>query len=134
LVTTINQEAAEWDGDDWWDDEEHDDDDATIFDGEKPWSELTAAERKAKTKAFLRKLANAHVDARDGEPFLKTLDVGADPYGNVWGRNVKTRTSHSLKNEAVSFPNIFTQHDSDHRSPPTSCNVMLGESYGNFRN
>jgi hypothetical protein len=56
------------------------DDEDVVFKRED-WTKLSSAERQAKEKSFLRKLAAAHLDMRDLKPFIKDLDVGANPYG-----------------------------------------------------
>jgi hypothetical protein len=81
LAATINNHAAAKD------DEDDDDDNEAVF---KPndWDELSDDERQAKVKAFLKKIANAHLDARDQKPFLKNLDIGdqENPWGNQGSR------------------------------------------------
>jgi hypothetical protein len=98
---------------------EEDDDNNVVFKPED-WSKLSDEERKAKVKTFLRKLAAAHIDARELKPFLKNLNVGdqSNPYGVKVGDKVKMRTSHDPRNEAIQFPNLFHQDHEDPRSHP----------------
>jgi hypothetical protein len=70
--------AVEKDNDD---DEEDPDDDDVVF-KIQDWQKLSDQERIQKVQAFLKKLAFAHNNFKDGpKPFLKNLTVGPNPYG-----------------------------------------------------
>jgi hypothetical protein len=105
LAATINTAAAS-DHDD-----EDDDDNEVVFKPDE-WAELSDEQRKAKVKSFLKKLANAHLDARDLKPFIRHFNIGdqEDEYGNSFGH---------ANEGAIHFPDVFNQgHDEDHRNSP----------------
>ncbi len=124
LATTINVASA---------DEHEDDEDAddVIFD-EDDWKKLSPQERNAKIKNFLKKIGHAHIDARDGLPFIKqSLNIGDKPdtYGNRWGEKVKqNRFGHSA-NESIHFPDHHgTGYDELHRAHPLH-KTLIGHGY-----
>jgi hypothetical protein len=131
VATRINTAAAQ-------DQDDEDDDNEPVFKS-KDWARLSDDERKAKVKAFLKKLASVGADARDLKPFLKDLNIGdhEDPYGNKF-RVTKTfdrqanRYGHSpnesISEGTISFPNVFNQgHDDDHRNHPLN---VIAKRYG----
>jgi hypothetical protein len=121
-AATINNHAAAED-----DDEDEDDEDNEAVFKPNDWDELSDDERQAKVKAFLRKIAKVHLDARDQKPFLKNLNIGdqSNPWGIKVAGQVKTfdrvahRYGHSPNESTIRFPNVLNQgHDEDHRNHP----------------
>jgi hypothetical protein len=112
LASTINEatEAAA---------EEEDDD--GVFKGEGDWAALSNEQRVAKVKAFLRMLAGAHNDSRQGLPFIKKLDVGKDIYGNEFGKNVKVYNRE--KNRHGKPPVDYSKDNDDNRGGLKQSNV-----------
>jgi hypothetical protein len=120
------------DADDSDDPESDEDENDVVFKGQEEWGELSDEERQDKVKAFLRKLARVGADARDMNPFLKSLDVGPNPYGVSYTNMTKTfdreenRFGHSNElgnwaspNESIFFPNSSGQgHDEFHKAHP----------------
>jgi hypothetical protein len=120
------------DADDTDDSESDEDDNDVVFKGQEEWVELSDEERQKKVKTFLRKLARVGADARDINPFLKSLDVGPNPYGVSYTNMTKTfdreknRFGHSNElgnwaspNESIFFPNSSGQgFDEFHKAHP----------------
>ncbi len=111
VATTINEAAAQDFDEEEGEGDEDDDDDVVFKDQE--WAEMSDSERQAKVKAFLVKLANAHLNMRDGKAFLKNLNVGdqEDPYGNKHGitktfDRAKHHFGHGPNESAIQSANL----------------------------
>jgi hypothetical protein len=87
---------------------------------------LTDGQRQQKVRNFLKKLSRVGADAREMRPFIKTLDVGLNPYGVRTNPHVKTfdrkkfhfghENNLGPSNEGtIQFPNSSGQgYDQDH--------------------
>jgi hypothetical protein len=106
------------------DSDDEDDNNSVVFHPDD-WSKLSDEQRRAKVKAFLKKLSRAHIDMADLKPFIKNLNVGdqSESYGVKVGEKVKVfdreanRYGHE-PNEGIQFPNLFHQDNEDPRSHP----------------
>jgi hypothetical protein len=67
---------------------------ASDEDDEAQFAKISNKERSAKVKAFLKKLAQSGLDAKDLKPFFRnSIGDQSDPYGNQFGKNV-TKGDH----------------------------------------
>jgi hypothetical protein len=143
VARAINFGAAEDDDGD----EDEIDDNGVVFHGEKDWQELSAAERQAKVKLFLKKLSRVGYDAKEMQPFLKNLNVGkqANRYGSKFGTATKTfdrennRFGHPNNLGNLVAPNEETEldeHTHGHnvgdrvQLHPATDRWMMGDRYG----